>query len=59
MVQLIALAAIGAVAYVGYSSFRKHMDELNAKDAVQKDREAKVVGELKKDPKTGRYRLDD
>jgi len=59
MVQLIAFAAVGAVAWVGYSSFRKHMDEIKTKEKAARKTDAKVVGELKKDPKTGRYKLDE
>ena len=32
MVQLIAVAALGAVAYVGYNAFKKHMSELEKAD---------------------------
>jgi len=59
LVQLLAFAAVGAVAWVGYSSFKKHMEALKSQDAKKTKSKPKVVGDLKKDPKTGRYRIDD
>ncbi len=58
MVPIIAAAAVGAVVWVGYSSFKKHMAELQEKERRAAE-EAKVVPNLEKDPETGRYRPKD
>ena len=61
MVQLIAFAAVAGVGIVAYNSFRKHWD------AIQEEERRKEAAKnrpedgntLRKDPKTGRYRLGD
>ena len=58
MVQLIAVAALGAVAYVGYNAFKKHMSELEEADRRAKA-EARHVPNLEKDPVSGKYRPKD
>ena len=58
MIQLVAMAAIGGVAYVAWSSFRKHMAEIEAKEVERRNR-PKLVGELEQDPETGKYRPKD
>ncbi len=55
MVQLIAAAAIGGVAYVAFNSFKKHWNEIQERERVEAG-SSKEVGELKRDPKTGRYK---
>jgi len=59
MIQLVAVAAVGAVGLYAYSSFRKHMDAINAEERkkAQATKGPKSVGDLEHDPKTGRYRL--
>ncbi len=56
MVQLIAVAALGSVALVAYSSFRKHWDRIQ-REELEKAKKPKSGGDLEQDPKTGRYRL--
>ncbi len=58
MVQLIAVAAVGAVVWVGVSSFRKHMLALKQQEAKRAE-EAKIIPDLEQDPKTGRYKPRD
>lgn len=55
MIQLIAVAAVGGVAYVAYNSFKKHMAEIERKERIRND-DAKQMPELEKDPATGKYR---
>lgn len=57
MIQLIAAAAVGAVVWVGYSSLRKHLDA--QKQADDAKRGEKQIGDLEKDPVTGRYKPKD
>ena len=59
MIQLVAVAAVGAVGLYAYSSFRKHMDAINAEERkkAQATKRPKSVGDLEHDPKTGRYKL--
>ena len=59
MIQLVAVAAVGAVGLYAYSSFRKHMDAINAEERkkAQAAQKPKSVGDLEHDPETGRYRL--
>ena len=55
MVQVIAAAAIGAVAWVGYNAFKKHMAEERRKEKLDAaSRESATKLEL--DPETGRYK---
>ncbi|MEO1397529.1 MAG: hypothetical protein AAFU56_01520 [Pseudomonadota bacterium] len=55
MVQLLAVAGIGAVAIYAYTSLRNHLERLEAEEQRQKRENAKVT-ELEQDPKTGVYR---
>ena len=59
MIQLVAIAALGAVGLYAYGSFRKHMDALEAQDRekAKTKREPKSALDLEHDPKTGRYKL--
>jgi len=54
MIQLIAAAAVGAVVWVGYSSLRKHLDAQKQSDNEKTNE--KHIGDLEKDPLTGRYK---
>jgi len=58
MIQLVAIAAVGGVAYVAWSSFKKHMADIEAKE-VEKRQKPKLAGELERDPETGKYRPRD
>ena len=55
MVQLIAAIAIGGVAYVAYSSLKKHLSALEEAEREEALKTAKAA-ELEQDPKTGVYR---
>lgn len=61
MIQLVAVAAVGAVGLYAYNSFRKHMDAINAEEQRQAEaksaRDAKTIGDLEHDPETGRYKV--
>ena len=59
MIQLVAVAAVGAVGLYAYNSFRKHMNAINAEEQRQAEakRTPKAVGDLEHDPETGRYRV--
>lgn len=59
MIQLVALAGLGAVGLYAYSSFRKHMDALQAqeRERAKAGRSPKTAGDLEHDPETGRYKL--
>ena len=59
MIQLVAVAAVGAVGLYAYTSFRKHMDAINAEERrkAQATKSPKSAGDLEHDPETGRYRL--
>ena len=59
MIQLVAVAAVGAVGLYAYSSFKKHMAEIKAKEKLEEIKQPKTVGDLEKDPKTGKYRMRD
>ncbi len=58
MVQLIALAAVGTLAWVGYKSYREHAERI-AREEEAKKNDAGSALPLEKDPKTGRYRPKD
>lgn len=58
MVQLIAVAAIGGVAYIAYQSFKKHMDDLKREERLRSENPKEMPG-LEKDPVTGKYRPKD
>ena len=61
MIQLVAVAAVGAVGLYAYSSFRKHMDAINAEEQRKAEaksaQNAKTIGDLEHDPETGRYKV--
>ncbi len=58
MIQLVAIAAVGGVAFYAWSSFKKHMADLEEQEIEKRDW-PKLAGELEKDPKTGKYHLRD
>jgi len=58
MPQLILLAVVGVVAYVGYRSFIKEAQRVSARlRRAEQEAQNKSSGTLVKDPKTGEYRL--
>ena len=58
MPQLILLAVVGVVAYVGYRSFIKEAQRVTARlRRAEQEATNRAVGTLVKDPKTGEYRL--
>ena len=58
MVPLIAVLGLGGVAYVAYSSLRRHLHEIE--DRERRVEESKrSSGRLERDAKTGRYRPSD
>ena len=59
MIQLVAVAAVGAVGLYAYNSFRKHMDAIQAEERrqAQAAKNPKAIGDLEHDPETGRYRV--
>ena len=59
MPQLVFLAAVGIAAWYGYKTIKKGMSSAN--DTLRKSEKKKATnggGKLKKDPKTGVYKLD-
>ena len=58
MPQLIRLAVVGVVAYVGYRSFIKEAERVSARiRRAEQEARNESSGTLVKDPKTGEYRL--
>ncbi len=58
MPQLILIAIVGVVAYVGYRSFVREAERVTAKvRRAEKQQANGTMGTLVKDPKTGEYRL--
>ncbi len=59
MIQLFAIAAVGALGIYAYNSYRKHMDALEAEEheKARGEREPNSGGDLEQDPETGRYRI--
>ncbi len=55
MVPLIAALGIGGVAYVAWTSLKKHMAEIEAEER-RKAEGPRASGELERDEETGRYR---
>lgn len=53
MVPLIAVGALGALAWTGYRAYRREMDKLEQEDASKRPRDE---GRLERDPETGKYR---
>lgn len=58
MIQLLAVAGIGAVAVYAYSSLRGHMQRLED-EQQRENRERSRITELEQDPDTGVYRPKD
>lgn len=57
MPQLILLAVVGVVAFVGYRAFVKEAERLTAKaKRMRREAETGSRGTLVQDPKTGEYR---
>lgn len=58
MPQLILLAVIGVIAYVGYRSFIREAEKVSARlRRAESEAKTKASGTLVKDPVTGEYRL--
>jgi membrane protein implicated in regulation of membrane protease activity len=58
MPQLILIALVGVVAYVGYRSFIREAERVSARvRRAEKQAATGTTGTLVKDPKTGEYRL--
>jgi membrane protein implicated in regulation of membrane protease activity len=58
MPQLILLAVVGIVAYVGYRSFIREAEKVSARlRRAEQEAKNKTSGTLVKDPATGEYRL--
>ena len=58
MPQLILLAIVGVVAYVGYRSVIKEAERVSARiRRAEQEAQNQSSGTLVKDPKTGEYRL--
>lgn len=58
MPQLILLAVVGVVAYVGYRSFIKEAARVSARlRRAEQEAATRAVGTLVKDPATGEYRV--
>ncbi len=58
MPQLILLAVIGVIAYVGYRSFIREAEKVTARlRRAEQEAKTHASGTLVKDPVTGEYRL--
>jgi membrane protein implicated in regulation of membrane protease activity len=58
MPQLILLAVVGVVAYVGYRSFIREAEKVTARlRRAEQEAKNQTSGTLVKDPATGEYRL--
>lgn len=58
MPQLILLAVVGVVAYIGYRSFIKEAQRVSARlRRAEQEAATRATGTLVKDPETGEYRL--
>jgi membrane protein implicated in regulation of membrane protease activity len=58
MPQLILLAVVGVIAYVGYRSFIREAEKVSARlRRAESEAKNKASGTLVKDPVTGEYRL--
>lgn len=53
MVPLIAVGALGALAWTSYRAYRREMDRLEQEDASRRPRDE---GRLERDPETGKYK---
>ncbi|MBX3571534.1 MAG: hypothetical protein KF694_04185 [Mesorhizobium sp.] len=58
MPQLILLAIVGIVAYVGYRAFIREAERVSARlRRAEQEAKTKAAGTLVKDPATGEYRV--
>jgi membrane protein implicated in regulation of membrane protease activity len=58
MPQLILLAIVGIVAYVGYRAFIREAERVSARlRRAEQEAKTKATGTLVKDPVTGEYRV--
>ena len=58
MPQLILLAIVGIVAYIGYRSFIREAERVSSRvRRAEQEARNQSSGTLVKDPKTGEYRL--
>jgi hypothetical protein len=58
MPQLILLAIVGIVAYVGYRAFIREAERVSARlRRAEQEAKTKATGTLVKDPATGEYRV--
>ena len=58
MPQLILLAVVGVVAYVGYRAFIREAERVSARlRRAEQEAKSQSTGTLVKDPETGEYRL--
>lgn len=58
MPQLILIAVVGIVAYVGYRAFIREAERVSARlRRAEQEAKTKAVGTLVKDPVTGEYRV--
>jgi membrane protein implicated in regulation of membrane protease activity len=58
MPQLILLAVVGAIAWVGYKRFIAEADRVNARvREAEREKKTGAQGTLVQDPETGEYRL--
>ena len=53
MVPLVAVGALGVLAWTGYRALRRELDRLEQEDDSRRPRDE---GRLERDPETGRYR---
>lgn len=58
MPQLILLAVVGVIAYVGYRSFIREAEKVSARlRRAENEAKTNATGTLVKDPVTGEYRV--
>lgn len=58
MPQLILLAVVGVIAYVGYRSFIREAEKVSARlRRAEQEARTHATGTLVKDPVTGEYRV--
>lgn len=58
MPQLLLLAAVGVIAWVGFRAFTREAERVTAKvRRTERERETGTMGTLVKDPESGEYRL--
>ena len=61
MIQLVAVAAVGAVGLYAWRELRRHMGNLEReeRERLMNEGRSKDRPTLRRDPKTGRYSPDD